>query len=302
MPPLRLRLATRGSPLALRQAELATERLHQAGVEVETVVVTTTGDRLADEPLDRIGGQGVFVKEVQAAVLEDRADAAVHSAKDLPPLAAPGLVLAAVPPRADVRDALVGGRLDELAPGATVATGSARRRAQLANLRPDLTFVELRGNMARRLDRVGQGEVRAVVVAMAALQRLGWTERADEVLTVMQCMPQVGQGALALECRADDAPVRAALAVLDDLRSHAELDAERALLEGLGAGCSLPVGGWARHDPDDTLWLDGMVASGDGRVVVRTSAGAAPGDEPGALGARVAVALVERFPGWAGEG
>jgi hydroxymethylbilane synthase len=268
---------------------------------VETVVVSTHGDRMADEPLARIGGQGVFVKEVQAAVLEGRADAAVHSAKDLPPQAPAGLVIAAVPPRADPRDALVGGTLDDLPAGALVATGSARRRAQLANLRPDLTFVELRGNMARRLDRVGAGDVQAVVVAMAALERLGLTTRADEVLSVTRCMPQVGQGALAAECRVDDAGVRDALGAIDDAPTHEALDAERAVLDALGAGCALPVGAWARPTSSGVM-LDGMLASGDGRVVVRASghSPAATTEDPETLGRRVAAALVERFPEWEG--
>jgi hydroxymethylbilane synthase len=299
---VRLRLATRGSPLALRQTELVGALLARVRpeVEVETVVVSTQGDRMADEPLGRIGGQGVFVKEVQAAVLDGRADAAVHSAKDLPPLAPDGLVIAAVPPRADPRDALVGSTLSALSPGAVVATGSARRRAQMANLRPDLTFVELRGNMARRLDRVGHRGVSAVVVAMAALERLGWSERADEVLTVAQCMPQVGQGTLAVECRDADA-VREVLGAIDDPVDHAALDAERALLGALGAGCSLPVGAMARANGDDPLTLDAMMASGDGRVVVRASDGLrVTGDTPATLGERVAAALVERFPEWDG--
>ncbi len=299
---MRLRLATRGSPLAMRQTELVADLLraaHAGDLEVETVVVSTRGDRLADEPLARIGGQGVFVKEVQAAVLDGRADAAVHSAKDLPPGGQPGLVIGAVPPRADVRDALAGSRLDALAAGAVVATGSARRRAQLANLRPDLTFVELRGNMARRLERVGDGEVRAVVVAMAALDRLGMSHRADEVLSARRCLPQVGQGALAVECREDgdgvEGGVRAALRAIDDPATHAALDAERALLDALGAGCTLPVGGWARPTGSGTLELEAVLASGDGRVVVR-AAGEGSLGAPRDLGARVAAQLVGRFP------
>jgi hydroxymethylbilane synthase len=319
--------------LALVQTELVAERLRRAvpGLEVAAVVVSTRGDQLAEVPLGRLAGQGVFVKEVQAAVLEGRADAAVHSAKDLPPVVPDGLVVAAVPVRADVRDALVGCTLDGLPAGGTVATGSARRRAQLANLRPDLTFVELRGNMATRLDRVDGEGVDSVVVALAALERLGWSGRVAEVLSPLVCLPQIGQGALAIECRADDGVVRGYLGAIDDAATHRALDAERALLAALGAGCTMPVGGWARPapspspapggpdgtgpppvGPDGTgpppgdgdgppLVLEGMLASGDGRVVVRASA---TGPRPEALGRAVAAQLRDRcgaesIPGWA---
>ncbi len=273
-----VRLATRGSPLARRQAELVAEALRGAGAAVDVVVVRTEGDRRTDVPLDRIGGKGVFVKAVQEAVAEGRADLAVHSAKDLPPLTPPGLVLAAVPPRADPRDALVGRPLADLPTGGTVATGSSRRRAQLANLRPDLTFVELRGNMATRVAQAGS--VDAVVVASAAMDRLGWEERVAERLDPAVLLPQVGQGALAVECREVDAPARALLAVLDDPVAHRALDAERALLAGLGGSCAVPVGGWAEPVAGG-LRCHGMVASGDGRVLVRAWL---EGDDPAALG------------------
>ncbi len=176
---------------------------------IETVVVRTTGDRLADQPIERIGGQGAFVKEVQSAVLEGRAELAVHSAKDLPSVTPAGLVLACVPERADPRDALVGRRLDELPCGAPVACGSVRRRAQLAWLRPDLSFVELRGNMATRLARAET--VGAGVVALAALQRLGLDGHVAEILDPGLVLPQVAQGALAVECRQDDVEMRTML-------------------------------------------------------------------------------------------
>ncbi len=285
-----LRLATRGSPLALVQARIVTRLLHsvRAGVRVEEVVVRTEGDRRPDADLDRIGGQGVFVKEVQAAVLDGRADVAVHSAKDLPPATPPGLLLAAVPARADARDALVGRALDDLPPGAVVGTGSPRRRAQLANLRPDLTFVGLRGNMATRVERATTGAVDAVVAAAAALDRLGWGDRVAERLSVTRCLPQVGQGALALECREDDEDARTLLEAVDDRRAHREVVAERAFLGALGAGCTVPVAGWAEPG-DGPLRLHGMIASGDGRVVVR---GSLEGDDAEALGVALARHLV----------
>src|SRR4051794_13815054 len=179
-PGRRLRAATRGSALARWQTDHVAGLL---GADVDVVVVETTGDRRTDVAIHEMGGQGVFVKEVQAAVLDGRADIAVHSAKDLPSVTMPGLTIAAVPERADPRDALVGSTLEGLGAGARVATGSVRRRAQLAWLRPDLTFVGLRGNMGTRLERAGTPEIDAVVVAYAALQRLGWADRAAEVLS-----------------------------------------------------------------------------------------------------------------------
>ncbi|MDA8309088.1 MAG: hydroxymethylbilane synthase [Actinomycetota bacterium] len=287
-----VRLATRGSPLALAQAATAARLLEagQPGLCTERVVVRTEGDRRGTEELERIGGQGVFVKEVQAAVLDGRADVAVHSAKDLPPVTPEGLVLAAVPERADPRDALVGAALDELWPGAVVATGSARRRAQLANLRPDLLFVGLRGNMASRLGRAGDGTVAAVVAAAAALDRLGMPERAAERLSPLRCLPQVGQGALALECRADDGALLELLAAVDVRDDHRALDAERAFLRELGAGCALPAGALARTAGGGRLTLDGMLASGDGRVVVRSHIA---GEDPETLGRSLARLLVQ---------
>lgn len=285
-----LRLATRGSPLARRQTELVAARIAAVapGITVETVVVSTKGDRLAGVPLDRVGGQGIFVKEIQWAVLDGSADIAVHSAKDLPPVCPDGLVVAAVPPRADPRDALVGSRLADLPPGGSVATGSARRRAQLANVRPDLTFVDLRGNMAKRVASGEDGSVGAVVVAVAALERLGWVDRITEVLPSSVMLPQVGQGAIALECRAGDDGVRALLADADDPASSRTFAAERALLAGIGGSCALPVGAWAEHG-GDLLTVHGLLASGDGRVVVRATR---RGNDPGEVGHDLAHALL----------
>lgn len=298
-----LRLATRGSPLARRQADLVADLLTGAlpGLVVEPVVVRTRGDHQAEVPLDRIGGQGVFVKEVQAAVVDGRADVAVHSAKDLPSVTPEELVLAAVPERADARDALVGRRLADLPAGGVVATGSARRRAQLANLRPDLTFVELRGNMDSRVRRAEDGSVDVVVVAVAALDRLGWSDRIAEVLPVSVMLPQAGQGALALECRADDAATLALLAAVDDALGHRTLSAERALLAAVGGSCSVPVAAWAGVDPvaEGSLRLQGMVASGDGRILVRAER---VGDDPEALGRQLARYLMEDCGGSAIEG
>jgi len=307
--PHSLRLATRGSPLARWQAERVAALLAASGVsECELVVVSTAGDQMTEVPLARIGGQGVFVKEVQAAVLDGRADVAVHSAKDLPALSPDGLVLASVPERADPRDALVGATLESLPPGALVATGSVRRRAQLAWLRPDLTFCDLRGNMARRIERARAAG--AGVVAYAALERLGLVAEAAEVLDTARLLPQVGQGALALECRAGDDTTRGALAAVDDPDLHRAVRAERAFLGALGGGCTLPVGALARPagvaapttgvavpttgaplaPGEDEIELDAMLASRDGHVLLRRRA---TGTDPDALGRALARELLD---------
>ena len=285
MPPP-LRVATRGSELARWQAERVVSLL---GDDAALVIVTTTGDVRADTPIHRMGGTGVFVKEVQQAVLDGRADIAVHSAKDLPATAsAPGLVLAAVPERADPRDTLVGATLEGLATGARVGTGSVRRRAQLAALRPDLTFAELRGNLATRLARA-EG-LDAVVVAAAALERLGLLDRASETLDPSLMLPQVGQGALAVECRADDRTTQHRLALIDQPGAHRELDTERAFLARLGGGCELPCAGLAASAGDDVSF-EGMLASLDGRIVLRSTG---RGSDPGAVGRELADELLDR--------
>ena len=272
-----LKIATRGSALARWQAEFVAGLIRAVNPDVDTelAVEETTGDRRQDVPVWKMGGQGVFVKEVQAAVLEGRADIAVHSAKDLPSTTADGLVLAAVPARADPRDALVGSTLDSLGPGALVATGSVRRRAQLAWLRPDLTFTGLRGNIATRLDRVPVGG--AVVVAMAALDRLGLSDRVDEILDVSVMLPQVAQGALGVECRSDARDLRELLMPIDDAAAHTCVTAERAFLARLGGGCDLPVGALARL-VEGGLSVEGLIATPDGRVVLRATREGAVGD------------------------
>jgi hydroxymethylbilane synthase len=216
---------------------------------------------------------------------------AVHSAKDLPSSTGPGLTLAAVPARADPRDVLVGGSLASLVPGALIATGSVRRRAQLAWLRPDLTFTGLRGNIATRLTRIPPGG--AVVVAAAALARLGLSGQASEILATELMLPQVGQGAIAVECRADDGATRSLLDAIDDPPLRAAVTAERAYLARLGGGCDLPVGAYARPDPgtQDGLLVEGMMASLDGRLVLRASiTGGA--DAPDRLGRMLADQLL----------
>ncbi|MGO9660203.1 MAG: hydroxymethylbilane synthase [Acidimicrobiales bacterium] len=290
-----LRLATRGSPLALWQAGHVASLLAAAhpGLEVELVTVTTTGDRRSELPVWEMGGRGVFVGEVQAAVLTGRADAAVHSAKDLQPVEKPGLCLAAVPLRGDPRDVLVGATLSELGPGATIATGSQRRRAQLACLRPDLSFVGLRGNISTRLARVPPGG--AVVVAMAALTRLGLAPEPMEALGVDVMVPQVAQGALAVECRDDDDASRDLLRTLDEPFSRRCVDAERSFLAAIGGACDLPVAGHATVTPEGQLQLEGLLAAPDGSAVVRRRARAGPSD-----GARLGAQVAEMVLGGGG--
>lgn len=286
-----IRIATRGSELARWQAGHVASLLGDA----ELVIVETVGDRDKATSLSRLGGQGIFVKEVQAAVLDGRADLAVHSGKDVPSnpaLQAPGLVIAAFPERADARDALVGARLADLAPGATVATGSARRRALLADLRPDLTFADLRGNIGTRLDRVG--EFAAVVVAAAALDRLGLLDRVAELLDVDVLVPQVAQGALAVECRDGDTATLAALAAIDHAPTRRAVEAERAWLATIGGGCELPAGAHAVLDGSDVR-LTAVLASYDGRIVLRQSV---TGSDPVAVGSELATAMLDQGGRW----
>jgi hydroxymethylbilane synthase len=289
-----LRAATRGSPLARWQTDAVAAMLAVNGIDVVPIVVETLGDRDQVASLSAIGGQGVFVKEVQSAVLDGRADLAVHSAKDLMSTTEKGLVLAAVPERGDVRDALVGSTFEGIPTGGLVGTGSVRRRAQLAYLRPDLTFADLRGNIGTRLQRAGNYS--AIVIAATALQRLGMAERITEALDASRFVPQVAQGALAVECRCDDEDVIAALAAIEDAPARAQVDAERAYQAELGGGCSLPAGANAVTAADGSLVLTAILASADGRLVLRHSASGAASDPP-ALGRRVASYLLDEAGG-----
>ena len=289
-----VRAATRGSSLALWQAAHVGRLLEAAypGLDVEFVVVDTEGDRRLDVPISVFGGKGVFAKEVQTAVLDGRADFAVHSAKDLPSTTVPGLTLAAVPERGDPRDALVGGRLGDLPLGATVATGSMRRRVQLAQIRPDLEFTELRGNMATRLAKVPDGG--AIVVAAVALQRLQLADRLAEVIPEDDLVPQVGQGALGVECRADDDVIVGMLQTIEHAPSRRRVDAERAFLVELGGDCDLPAGAHAVFVDDlgdvavaGTLRLSAVLAT-DGTASADLVRMRSTGDDPVALGTQVA--------------
>jgi hydroxymethylbilane synthase len=268
-----LRIATRGSRLALWQAETVKAALRAAhpGVVVELVLVVSQGDADRTRPLHEMGGVGVFTKEVQDAVLDGRADLAVHSLKDLPTIPHPELELAAVPVRGPTADALLSprhGTLESLPPGAAVATGSLRRRAQLLRRRSDLRIEEVRGNVDTRVRKLLEGRLDAMVLARAGLERLGLLEHATEFLTPDVMLPAVGQGALGIECRRSDAAVRAALAALDDPQTHVAVSAERAFLAGLQGGCQMPIGALATLDGPQ-LTLEGNFVTPDGKTEIR---------------------------------
>jgi hydroxymethylbilane synthase len=284
-----LRVATRGSALARRQAERVVEMLD---VEAEYVVVSTRGDERRDVPIHVMGGTGVFVKEIEQAVLERRADVAVHSAKDLPSSTPPELVLGAFPERGDPRDALVGRALEEIPAGGRVGTGSVRRRAQLASLRPDLGFGELRGNIPTRLEKAAAFD--AVVVAAAALDRLGLADRIAERVDPSVVLPQVAQGALAVECRADDDETRDLVARIDDPDIRGAVTAERAYLAELGGGCNLPCGAWAETTDDGVVRIEALLASLDGRISLRARVA---GRDPQAVGTEAARRLIDEEGG-----
>lgn len=286
-----MRIATRGSELALWQANHVRALLLSAGVcdDAEIVVVSTSGDRDKVTPLHEIGGKGIFVKEVQAAVLDGRADLAVHSAKDMPAISPDELVLGAVPRRGNPHDVLVGGRLADLPDGARVGTGSVRRRAQLTALRPDLVFDELRGNIATRLEKVASFD--AIVMAAAALERLGEEPAVVDLLSSSQMVPQVGQGALAIECRGSDGQARAGLAAISHAESQRVFECERGFLQELGGDCSLPAGAHGTIS-DDGIRLTGFLASED---LLRSEQLVVTGDAGPALGAELAVELRSRL-------
>jgi len=287
----RLRIGTRGSALALWQAREAAARLAAAhpGLAVELVVLKTEGDRFSEARLSASGGRGVFVKEIQEALLSGKIDLGVHSLKDLPTEPATGTAIAAILERADPRDALVsqgGGDLGSLRRGALLGTGSPRRRGQIAAARPDVAFAELRGNVDTRVRKVAAGELDAVVLAVAGLTRLGidgalWSPIPTEI-----CLPAPGQGAIAIETRAEDGPTRGLVEALDHGATAKAVIAERAYLAALGAGCLAPAGAYARLE-GDRLVLDAVVATADGTRAVRDGGAGSPAD-PVALGWAVA--------------
>ena len=280
---MKLRIGSRGSALALWQAEHVKARLVERGHEVEIVVITTTGDRILDRRLESVGGKGAFLKEIEEALLAGEVNLAVHSLKDVPTTLPPGLGLCAFLERADPRDALLsssGLGLAELPAASRIGTTSLRRRAQLRILRPDLVLEDLRGNVDTRIRRMREGRVDAIVLAMAGLLRLGRDAEVTEPLDPASMVPAPGQGAIALECRAADADVALAVASLHHSPTARAVSAERAFLAALGGGCNVPLGAHATP-ASDGLHLRAFVARADGSRIVRSEA---RGRDPEAVG------------------
>jgi hydroxymethylbilane synthase len=263
-----LRIGSRGSQLALWQARRIQQRLEQMGEACRIEVIKTTGDKITDVPLAKVGSKGLFTKEIEEALLEGRVDLAVHSLKDLPTELPPGLTIAAIAEREDPRDAVVGARLADLPGGARVGTSSLRRAAQLKALRPDLTIEPLRGNLDTRLRKLEEGRYEAIVAACAGLKRLGWEQRIAEVLEPRVMCPAVGQGALAVETREDAGSAYAVCRRLDDPAARAAVTAERAVLRALGGGCQVPLGACGRV-AEGILHLEAVVAAPDGSLLIR---------------------------------
>jgi hydroxymethylbilane synthase len=287
-----LRIGTRGSLLAKWQAESIRKRLFAAtGVEAEIVVIKTAGDKMQQVPLTQIGGKGIFIKELEEALLDETIDLAVHSVKDVPTDTPSRLMFPAVCRRDDVRDCLVGSTLANLRKGARVGTSSLRRQAQLLHIRPDLDIRDLRGNVDTRLRKVESGEYEAILVAKAGLDRLGVSQRIAEILSPEVCMPAVGQGAIAVECRLKDAETADILAPLDDAETRTAIIAERALLAALQGGCQVPLGAWARIERAE-LVLEACICSVDGVQYVKQRA-TAPPEQAAALGEHMARLLIE---------
>lgn len=271
---MKLRIATRKSPLALAQARWIASELkrHHPGLEVEELHVVTLGDRIQDRPLSEVGGKGLFVTEIEQALTEGRADMAVHSMKDVPAELAAGLEIVCVPMREDARDVLVtkdGAALDDLEAFSKIGTSSLRRQAQLRMRRNDVICESVRGNVDTRLRKLAEGQYRAIVLALAGLRRLGLTHHQHRVLTTEECVPAVGQGALGLEARADDDRTRALLSPLEHWDTRIAVEAERTFLGRLQGGCQLPIGGHASLSHNGTrLRMDALVGSPDGLHII----------------------------------
>jgi hydroxymethylbilane synthase len=268
-------IGSRGSALALWQAEWTRGRLESLGATCRIDIIKTTGDKITDVPLAKVGTKGLFTKEIEEALIEGRVDVAVHSLKDLPTALPAGLGLAAIPEREDARDALVGRRLADLETGARVGTSSLRRVAQLRAARPDLAIEPIRGNLDTRLRKLDEGRYDAIVLACAGLKRLGWQDRIADILTPEVMCPAVGQGALAVETRTDGGEAERICRKLDHADTRAAVTAERAVLAALGGGCQVPVGAHARVELD-RLRLLAVVVAPDGSLVVRRQAEGAP--------------------------
>ena len=268
-----IRIGTRGSKLALTQSEWIKEQLERrhSGIRVDLVKIKTTGDKILDVPLSKVGGKGLFVKEIEEALLENRVDVAVHSMKDVPAQLPDDLMLSTFPPREDPSDALISGKqqsLDQLPKGAKVGTSSLRRGAQLLHLRPDLTLVNLRGNVDTRLNKLKSGGLQAIILATAGLNRLGLSNVITQTIPFHQLLPAVGQGALGLEVRRGDQGTIDLLDFLNHEDTQTAVAAERAFLKTLEGGCQVPIAGFARVN-GDTLSFEGLVAELDGSKIYK---------------------------------
>ncbi|HWI66421.1 MAG TPA: hydroxymethylbilane synthase [Symbiobacteriaceae bacterium] len=293
---MHVRVATRGSLLALTQTGWLVDRLKEKnpGVHFELITFKTVGDKVLDVALSQIGGKGLFTKELEDALLAGEADIAVHSLKDMPTEQPEGLALACTPPREDARDVVItpdGTKFMNLPAGTVVGTSSLRRLAQLKALRPDLEFVPIRGNVDTRLRKLMEGQVGALIMAAAGLHRAGFAGRITEYLEPEVCLPAPGQGALAVEIRSADAAIAAVVATMHDEKTATAVTAERALLGRLQGGCQVPIGAHALVE-NGRILLEGLIASPDGSRVIRRSA-EGPATEPVALGEQVAVWLLE---------
>jgi len=291
-----VRIATRGSKLALQQSGIIKEALEKLWPEIrfELQIIKTSGDKITDVPLAKVGGKGLFVKEIEDALADESADMAVHSMKDVPAVLPAGLEIVAVPERDDPRDALIirkGESIGDLRRGAVIGTSSLRRSAEIRAMRPDFEVRDLRGNLDTRLRKLDDGSFDAIILAAAGLKRMGWQDRITMYMDPVEFIPAIGQGALAIEARSADYRMRRLLAPLDHPETAVAVRAERSLLQTLEGGCQVPIGGHARV-AGSLVELSGVVASLDGRQLFRT-ARAAPLQDAVALGEKVALELLD---------
>jgi len=299
----RISIGTRGSKLALYQAEWVRSEIQRRHPETEIKIskIKTTGDKILDVPIAKIGGKGLFIKEIEEALLRGEVDVAVHSMKDIPTDLPEGLHIAAVCEREDPRDAFVsrihdsGFRIHsfrELPHGATVGTSSLRRSCQLRHIRPDLKIVQLRGNLDTRLRKLDEGQFDAIIVAVAGMKRLGFSERVTETLEPTTCLPAIGQGAIGIECRTDDEPINTIVGALDHKGTSVATSAERAFLKRLEGGCQVPIAAYARIE-NSLLVIDGLVGSITGEKLVRGHMAVRP-EGAEAIGVKLAEDLLSR--------
>ena len=290
---MKLRIGTRGSHLALTQTQWVARQLIEKGVDVTIHEIKTTGDKILDVPLAKVGGKGLFIKEIEDALLQGQIDIAVHSMKDMPTEIPFGAVIGAIPKREDPRDVLIarcGTSFSNLPFGSKVGTSSLRRQAQLKRVRPDLVFLPLRGNLNTRIRKLSEGEVDAVILAAAGLHRIGWQERITEYLPFDICLPAIGQGVLAIECRENDSVVLGQIAFLNDSETACEIATERAFLTRLEGGCQTPIAGFAKKI-NGMIQLEGLVANLSGTEIIREKKSAPIGQEK-ALGTTLAELLL----------